>query len=56
MPLHRIPRASLHEDLFDLTRRQGERVVSISADPFDPDRYLVATEFVRLETRDEVAS
>lgn len=55
MPLHRIPRASLHEDLFDLTRRQGERVVSVTADPFDPV-YLVATEFVRLETRDEVAS
>lgn len=42
MPEHRIPRASLHEDLIRLDR-EGERVQSIVNDPHDPDRYLVVT-------------
>ena len=51
MPTHRISRASLHEDLIELGRRQGERIVSVTPDPFDPDRYLVLTEFLGMETR-----
>jgi hypothetical protein len=51
VPIHRVPRASLHEDLQEITRRQGERIVSVTPDPFDPERYLVLTEFLVMETR-----
>ena len=51
MPIHRVPRASLHEDLQDLGRRQGERIVSVTPDPFDPERYLVLNEYLGMETR-----
>ncbi len=44
MPIHRVPRASLHEDLQRIAR-EGERVVSIVNDADDPDRYIVHTEF-----------
>ena len=44
MPVHHIPRASLHEDLLRLDR-EGERVDSITNDATDPDRYVVVTSF-----------
>jgi hypothetical protein len=37
--------------LQEITRRQGERIVSVTPDPFDPERYLVLTEFLGMETR-----
>lgn len=51
MPVHHIPRATLHEDLLELVRKQGERVRHIIPDPNDPDRYEVVTEFITAETR-----
>ncbi len=51
MPVHRVSAASLHEDLQDIQRKQGERVKSISSDPFDPEFFLVYTEYLGLETR-----
>ena len=51
MPVHRVPAASLHEDLQDIQRKQGERVKSITSDPFAPEFFLVYTEYVSLETR-----
>ena len=43
MPVHRIPRAHLDEDLVEL-RKTGERVVGITT--WDADRYLVITEYI----------
>lgn len=40
---HRVPRATMHEDLLDIKRVQCERVVSIEVDPSDPEFYLVHT-------------
>lgn len=51
MPEHRVPRATLHEDLQDIERHQGERVMSIIVDPNDSGFYLVHTEYRTLETR-----
>lgn len=48
MPVHRIPRSSLDEDLKDITRKQGERVIDIS---YDGDEALVITEYITVETR-----
>lgn len=52
MPEHRIPRASIHEDLRSLNR-EHEIVMSITPDPDDVDRYIVVTRFCgdTLETR-----
>ena len=44
---HRIPRASLHEDLISL-RKEGEEVVSIT---LEGDRYLVITKPIGIEYR-----
>lgn len=44
MPTHRVSRASLHEDLMDIERRQGERVLSVVVDPEDNSRYIIETE------------
>lgn len=43
MPTHRILRAGLHEDLKDIERKQGERVLSIEVDPEDSAFYVVET-------------
>jgi hypothetical protein len=51
VPIHRVPRASLHEDLLEITRRQGERIKSVMPDPFDPERYMVLTDYLGVETR-----
>lgn len=50
MPIHRIPRATMHADLHDI-ERQSEQVVSVSPD--GPDHVLVGTVTVgqRLEQR-----
>jgi hypothetical protein len=40
MPIHRIPRATMHEDLHSV-EREGERVVSVAPD--GPDHVLVGT-------------
>lgn len=45
MPTHRVPRASLHEDLLDIERRQGEKVDSIIVDPADSAFYLIETRY-----------
>ena len=47
MPEHRIPRATLHEDLAVLAR-EGERVQSIA---LDGDYAVVLTEWITIETR-----
>ena len=49
MPIHRIPRVSLDEDLRDIIRVQCERVLSVAP---DGDFYIVVTELAPLETRD----
>lgn len=55
MPTHRILRATLHEDLLDIERKQGEKVLSIVVDPDDSQRYIVETEKrSTLETRGSV--
>lgn len=51
MPIHHVSRATLHEDLQDIERRQGERVMSITPDPEDGSRFLVITEYQTIETR-----
>lgn len=51
MPIHRVPAASLHEDLEDIQRRQGERVISITSDPLAPAFFVVRTEYLDIETR-----
>jgi hypothetical protein len=50
MPIHRIPRATMHEDLHDI-ERQSEQVVSVAPD--GPDHVLVGTVLLgqRLEQR-----
>lgn len=48
MPVHRIPRAHVEEDIRELERRDCERVVSRS---YDGDFVIVETEFITLETR-----
>jgi hypothetical protein len=48
MPIHRIPRAHLDEDLVEL-RKTGERVVTITN---DGNVAVVVTEFIGVETRD----
>lgn len=50
MPIHRIPRATMHADLHDI-ERQSEQVVSVSPD--GPDHVLVGTVTIgqRLEQR-----
>ena len=40
MPIHRIPRATMHEDLHSV-ERDGEQVVSVAAD--GPEFVLVGT-------------
>ena len=50
MPKHRVPRATLHEDLQDICRKQGERIVDIF-DDLDPDYCVVLTDYQTLETR-----
>ena len=51
MPIHRLPRGTMHEDLRAI-EHDGEEVVSIAAD-VDPGFVLVATRWVRpkYETR-----
>ena len=49
MPIHRIPRVTLHEDLLELMRHDGEKVVSVTVD--GPLHFRVVTEFVGVETR-----
>lgn len=52
MPTHRVPRATLHEDLLDIERRQGEKVDVILADPADTAFYIIETHYDRtVETR-----
>ena len=48
MPIHRIPRAHLDEDLIEL-RKTGERVVTMTP---ETDVFVVVTEFIGIETRD----
>lgn len=50
LPIHRIPRATMHEDLHSI-EREGEQVVSVAAD--GPDHVLVGTvtQGQRLEER-----
>lgn len=51
MPVHRIPRATMHEDVRSI-EREGEQIVSVAAD--GPDHVLVATIWfgtAALETR-----
>lgn len=55
MPVHRVPRATLHEDLLDIDRKQCERVMSITPDPDDSTRFIVITEFRGVETREVTA-
>lgn len=55
MPVHRIPRVTLHEDLLDIERKQGERVMSITPDAEDSTRFIVITEFRGVETREVTA-
>lgn len=43
MPIHRIPRATMHEDLHTV-EREGEQVVSVAPD--GPDHVLVGTVYV----------
>lgn len=49
MPIHRIPRARLDEDLVEL-RKTGEKVVTITN---DGDIVVVVTEYTGVETRAE---
>ena len=49
MPVHRIPRAHLDEDLKEL-RATGEHPTSIT---YDGDIAVVLTEYVGIETRSE---
>jgi hypothetical protein len=52
MPEHRIPRATLHEDLQSV-QREGEHVYSILEDP-DPNFVRVITRYsTELQTRPE---
>lgn len=48
MPIHHVPRATLHEDLQAITR-EGEDIQSITPD--GDDRFLVTTVYRGLETR-----
>jgi hypothetical protein len=48
MPRHRIPRAHLDEDLRELARHEGERVVSTT---YEGDFAIVETEYITIETR-----
>lgn len=52
MPIHKIPRARLHEDITSI-EREGERVVQVMLDPDDPTRWLVFTQWLGadIETR-----
>lgn len=43
MPIHRIPRVTMHEDLRSV-EREGEQVVSVAPD--GPDHVLVGTVWV----------
>ena len=54
MPIHRIPRATMHEDLHAV-ERDGEQVVSVAAD--GPEFVLVGTITVgqRVEFRTHAA-
>ena len=54
MPIHRIPRATMHEDLHSI-EREGEQVTCVTGD--GPDFVLIGTVTVgqRLETRTHVA-
>lgn len=55
MPTHRIPRATLHEDLISL-EREHESVVSMAPDSEDRNFYIVVTRYCNeLETRDGAA-
>ena len=51
MPIHRIPRATMHEDVREL-EHDGERIVSVAPDS-DPAFVLIGTRFVgqEVETR-----
>lgn len=48
MPTHRIPRAHVEEDILELERREGERVVSRT---YEGDFVIVETEYITVETR-----
>lgn len=43
MPIHRIPRATMHEDLHSV-EREGEQVVSVAPD--GPEHVLVGTVYL----------
>lgn len=55
MPVHHVPRASLHEDLQDIERHQGERVLRIVPDALDSSFVYIYTEPQGLEYRDGAA-
>lgn len=44
MPVHRVPRATLHDAITIIGRKDGEHVLSVTPDPNDTDYYLVITE------------
>ena len=48
MPIHRIPRARLYEDIVSI-EREGERIVQVTLDPDDPTRWLVLTNWLGAE-------
>ena len=53
MPIHRIPRARLYEDIVSI-EREGERVVQVIPDPENESRWLVVTQWLGsdvIETR-----
>lgn len=45
MPIHRVPRARLHEDIVSI-EREGERIVQVVLDPDDAGRWLVVTQWI----------
>lgn len=49
MPQHRVPGATLHEDLISITR-EGEHITSVTPAPNAPGFWLVLTEY-EIETR-----
>jgi hypothetical protein len=52
MPIYRIPRHRLDEDIVSIERR-GERVVQVTLDPDNMSRWLVVTQWIGVEVEVE---
>ena len=48
MPIHKVPRARLHEDSVSI-EREGERIIQVMLDPDDESRWIIVTQWIHAD-------